>query len=46
MGHTSVEFTQDEYIDTLPEMQQIAADKLEKGLLGTNLAQTEPKQIM
>ena len=46
MGHTSVEFTQDEYIDALPEMQQIAADKLERGLLGTNLAQTDPARVM
>lgn len=46
MGHTSVEFTQDEYIDTLPEMQQFAADKLERGLLGTNLAQGESERVM
>jgi len=46
MGHTSVEFTQDEYIDALPEMQPIAADKLERGLLGTNLAQTDPARVM
>ena len=46
MGHTSVEFTQDEYIDALPEMQQIAADRLEQGLLGTNLAQSEPGRVM
>jgi integrase len=38
MGHTSVEFTQDEYIDALPVMQQQAADKLEARLLRTNLA--------
>ena len=46
MGHVSVEFTRDEYIDTLPEMQQIAADRLEQELLRTNLAQTEPGQVM
>jgi integrase len=38
MGHVSVEFTQDEYMDVLPVMQQMAADKLEQRLLGTNLA--------
>jgi integrase len=46
MGHVSVEFTQDEYIDTLQEMEQIAADRLEQMLLRTYLAQTELAQIM
>ena len=35
MGHTSVEFTQDEYIDSLPVMQQEAADNLKGMLLRT-----------
>ena len=32
MGHTSVQFTQDEYMGGLPVMQQIAADKMESRL--------------
>jgi integrase len=40
MGHVSVEFTQDEYMDVLPAMQQLAADRLENSLLRRNLAET------
>ena len=46
MGHTSVEFTQDEYIDTLPVMRGAAADKLEAKLLRTHLADETDRQTM
>jgi hypothetical protein len=46
MGHSSVEFTQDEYVDALPAMQHLAADKLEKMILRTTLAQDEGARLM
>ena len=41
LGHVSVEFTQDEYVDALPAMQRRAADNLESKLLRTQLAPFE-----
>jgi hypothetical protein len=46
MGHTSVEFTKDEYMDVLPQMRQMAADRLDSRLLGTHLAHGEESQVM
>ena len=41
LGHVSVEFTQDEYVDALPAIQQQAADGPESKLLRTQLAPFE-----
>lgn len=38
LGHTSVEFTLNQYTDALPEMQRQAAENLESRLLRTQLA--------
>lgn len=46
MGHRSVEFTQDEYVDALPEMQAAASDKLENLLLRTRLAPSGADAVM
>lgn len=46
MGHVSVEFTQDEYVDTLPVMQQQAATRLESRLLRTQLAPSDGERAM
>ena len=41
-----MEFTQDEYIDVLPEMRQLAADRLGNYLLHTQLAHSPPGKVM
>ncbi|MDQ3802950.1 MAG: site-specific integrase [Acidobacteriota bacterium] len=46
MGHASVEFTQNEYVDALPVMHQMAADRLENRLLRTNLAHEGAGHVM
>jgi integrase len=46
LGHKSVEFTQDEYVDTLPVMQHMVADRLETKLLRTQLAPPECVRTM
>lgn len=46
MGHVSVGFTQNEYVDVLPEMMQIAADRLENRLLRTHLADSDDAPVM
>lgn len=46
MGHCSVEFTQNEYVDALPAMQQRAADGLESRLLRTHLTPSEEGRPM
>lgn len=38
MGHSSVEFTENEYIDVLPITQRMMADRLEKYLFRTHFA--------
>lgn len=39
LGHASVEFTQNEYVDVLPSMQRTVSDRLENFLFRTNFAQ-------
>jgi integrase len=46
LGHVSVEFTQDEYVDVLPAMRQIAADKLESRLLSRHFADEGDSSVM
>ncbi len=46
LGHTKVEFTQNEYMDVLPTMQRITSDRLENFLLRRNLADSEAEGVM
>lgn len=46
LGHSSVEFTQDEYIDVLPVMQRMRSDRLADFLFRTNLAQPDGERVM
>ena len=46
LGHVSVEFTQDEYVDVLPVMQRQAATRLEERLLRTQLAPSDEGRTM
>lgn len=46
LGHASVRFTQDEYVDVLPEMAQIAADKLENRLFRPQVADGDDGPVM
>ncbi len=46
LGHTKVEFTQNEYMDVLPTMQRITSDRLENFLLRRQLADSEAEGVM
>jgi len=46
LGHSSVKFTQDEYVDVLPITQKVVSDRLEDFLFRTNLAQQGSDRVM
>jgi hypothetical protein len=46
LGHSSVEFTENEYVDVLPAVREIAATRLEESLLRNRLAPSEGGRAM
>jgi integrase len=46
MGHSSVEFTENEYVDVLPVMRELAATRLEEKLLRNRLAPSGDERAM